>query len=1118
MKHTSFMILAWVLVCGYFHQSYAQVNPDATLGRSTPTQSAQPSITINALLDQINLESSALRDTREYSDDELQLLNAYRNSLRQSSISANALLLEEAFDDVTTLEAAGYSFVNASDVAGISWFQGADGVLPSQSGDPTAYIGVNYNSTEGTVVNNFMITPVLNLENGDEIIFWTRVTAGSTFPDRLEVRLSPDGANIDPASPTDVGSYTELLLEINPALAVGGYPEDWMMFTATVTGLTGAVDTRVAFRYWVTDSGLSGNNGDYIGIDTLTISEAANTPADPSIATVLDIRTLCGDEFGTFSVDGPYTIDSVGTITSSIFAGDFDGNNVLYAMNNNDLTLITIDAATGLETTVGPLTNLVTGHTTTGLAYNADNGIMYLLSGLDDDVTLYSVDLATGTLTQVGTSTVAGLVGIWLAIDENGNAFMADIVSDSLFSVDLSDGSVTLIGALGININFAQDADFDPATGILYMGAYTGAGTNQWASVDTTTGAATSLGSVNMDCAELSIVAIRGEVANETACNEENPSNGIEDGYFSGSGPGAPAQVTATDLTIASDIDFSLTSVNANLGIDGFGETITGADIVIYGDTGGLPDTSNIIAEYLGVVPVSQLLVGTAFGTLEVLDVTFNIPATLLAGQAGATTTYWISIYSTASNSGNVFWEVTTASVIGNGAAISFDNATTWADLGGGFDMVYNFSGECTPIIITPLAFPITFESQVIPFNDFNGSATQEIANPDATGVNTSVNVAENLVVANAAFAGVTIVIPVDLADDKFFSMDVWSPIADIPVLLKLEGGPNPPIERQVNMTTSAAWEKIIFDFSSEEALTYESVTIFMNFNRTDSANQTFYWDNLERLSSETACNEENASNNFEAGSLSGSGSAAPAQIIATDLTIASDIDFSLTSVNAILGIEGFDETITSADIVIYGDTGGLPDTANIIASYLGVVPVSQPAVGPAFGVYELLDVTFNIPATLLSGQAGATTTYWVSVYSTASNAVNVFWEATTVSVIGNGAAISSDNATTWADLEGGFDMVYNFSGECTPMTLSLDRAALSNFSFYPNPAQERLNLNAQQAIEQVTIFNMLGQIMLDQSVGVSNTQIDISNLATGNYFMQVFIDGQKGVYKLLKQ
>ncbi|NNJ81184.1 MAG: hypothetical protein HKP11_03220, partial [Flavobacteriaceae bacterium] len=145
-----------------------------------------------------------------------------------------------------------------------------------------------------------------------------------------------------------------------------------------------------------------------------------------------------------------------------------------------------------------------------------------------------------------------------------------------------------------------------------------------------------------------------------------------------------------------------------------------------------------------------------------------------------------------------------------------------------------------------PVALPLDFEGTPPTFNDFNGSFTQVIANPDPTGVNTSANVAENTVPANAAFAGVNIVVPVDITTDKFFRMDVWSPIANTPVLLKLEGGPNAPIERQANLTTTGTWEEIIFDFSSEGALTYDSVTIFMNFNVIDPNTNVYYWDNLE--------------------------------------------------------------------------------------------------------------------------------------------------------------------------------------------------------------------------------------------------------------------------------
>ena len=54
-----------------------------------------------------------------------------------------------------------------------------------------------------------------------------------------------------------------------------------------------------------------------------------------------------------------------------------------------------------------------------------------------------------------------------------------------------------------------------------------------------------------------------------------------------------------------------------------------------------------------------------------------------------------------------------------------------------------------------PVVLPIILENQFPVFNDFNGSFTQAIANPDASGANTSATVAENTVPANAGFAGV---------------------------------------------------------------------------------------------------------------------------------------------------------------------------------------------------------------------------------------------------------------------------------------------------------------------------------------------------------------------------
>ena len=66
-----------------------------------------------------------------------------------------------------------------------------------------------------------------------------------------------------------------------------------------------------------------------------------------------------------------------------------------------------------------------------------------------------------------------------------------------------------------------------------------------------------------------------------------------------------------------------------------------------------------------------------------------------------------------------------------------------------------------------------------------------------------------------------------------------------MPVLLKLENASGVNTERAAVTTSTNAWETVTFDFTDEGQLTYQSVTIFMNFNVTDPADQVYYWDNL---------------------------------------------------------------------------------------------------------------------------------------------------------------------------------------------------------------------------------------------------------------------------------
>lgn len=54
--------------------------------------------------------------------------------------------------------------------------------------------------------------------------------------------------------------------------------------------------------------------------------------------------------------------------------------------------------------------------------------------------------------------------------------------------------------------------------------------------------------------------------------------------------------------------------------------------------------------------------------------------------------------------------------------------------------------------------------------------------------------------------------------------------------------------------------------------------------------------------------------------------------------------------------------------------------------------------------------------------------------------------------------------------------------------------------------------------IESVTIFNLLGQELLNKGVRVANYQLDVNSLSSGAYLIRVRSEGRIEAYKFVKQ
>lgn len=76
----------------------------------------------------------------------------------------------------------------------------------------------------------------------------------------------------------------------------------------------------------------------------------------------------------------------------------------------------------------------------------------------------------------------------------------------------------------------------------------------------------------------------------------------------------------------------------------------------------------------------------------------------------------------------------------------------------------------------------------------------------------------------------------------------------------------------------------------------------------------------------------------------------------------------------------------------------------------------------------------------------------------------------------------------------------------------------LASFKYYPNPVNDVLNLSYSKTMTAVTVFNLLGQEVIAKTIGQSDAQIDLSQLAAGTYMVKVQSEDAFKIIKVVKK
>ncbi len=100
-------------------------------------------------------------------------------------------------------------------------------------------------------------------------------------------------------------------------------------------------------------------------------------------------------------------------------------------------------------------------------------------------------------------------------------------------------------------------------------------------------------------------------------------------------------------------------------------------------------------------------------------------------------------------------------------------------------------------------------------------------------------------------------------------------------------------------------------------------------------------------------------------------------------------------------------------------------------------------------------------------------------------------------------------DTTTFESYGQGQDFTVNVS------SLSVGSFNKNSFALYPNPTKGLLNVKSDLQIEEASVYNLQGQLVLNSK---NQSQLNVSSLATGQYLIKVTSNGTSHTSKFIKE
>ncbi len=415
---------------------------------------------------------------------------------------------------------------------------------------------------------------------------------------------------------------------------------------------------------------------------------------------------------------------------------------------------------------------------------------------------------------------------------------------------------------------------------------------------------------------------------------------------------------------------------------------------------------------------------------------------------------------------------------------------------------------------------PVTFNSEFVDYTlvDFGNNQSTIVEDPtDATN-----KVVKSIKPGNAvSWAGTTIgdarclksAMPFSATETKM-TVRVWSPDSGITIRLKVEdkADDTKKCETEAVTTKASVWETLTFDFSKEAdgttkldtAVNYDKASIFFNFgvDGATAGEKTYYWDDVMMKEK----NQPDLPFTFED----------------------PDVDYILSSFPGEVKVAVIeDPTDASNKVGEFVKPLGAPEWAGVTLGdargFVNAIPFTATATkmtvrvwSPDSGIVIRLKVENKADASK-SCETDAITTK-ASVWETLEFDFNKEADGTAkldITQTFDKASLFFNKGVTGD--EAGEKTYYFDDVMFGEKPASIFSTAKLGLKYFPNPVNDVLNIASDFTMDQVTVLNQLGQIVLTQSANVSNTSIDMTSLPTGIYMVRVEASNKAETFKITK-